>query len=97
VFFAYICVAFNFEAMKKKLNIDPRYNPVTTIMGVILIFSTLSVEIGSYFVDLKKDSINHWVVGSIGAIGVLLFVSPDKAVNVLVDGFKAIFKKFFGS
>lgn len=83
--------------MRKRLNIDPRYNPVTTLMGGILIFCTLSVEIGSYFIDLKKDTINHWVVGSIGAIGVLLFVSPDKAVNVIVNGFRSMFKKFFGS
>lgn len=82
--------------MKRKLNIDPRYNPKTTIPGAILLISSLSVEVGAYFIDLKKDTVNHWVIGSIGVLGLLLLISPDKVVTVIENGFNAVIKKFFG-
>lgn len=81
--------------MKKKLNCDPRYNPKTTIMGVILMISALSVEIGVYFIDLKQETINHWIVGSIGVLGLLLFIAPDKVITVVENGFNAMIKKVF--
>lgn len=83
--------------MKRKLNIDPRYNPKTTIPGAILLISSLSVEVGAYFIDLKKDTVNHWVIGSIGVLGLLLLIAPDKVVTIVENGFNAVIKKFFGS
>ncbi len=83
--------------MKKHLNIDPRYNPKTTIPGALLLLSSLAVEVGAYFIDLKKETINHWVMGSIGLLGLLLLIAPDKVITIVENGFNAVIKKFFGS
>lgn len=77
-----------------KLNADPRYNPKTTYLGVLLLLPALAVLFGEYFFELRTE-INYWIVCSIGAFGIALVVSPDSVITIIRNGFNSVIKKFF--
>lgn len=78
----------------KKLNVDPRHNPKTTGLGIVLLLPALAVVFGEYFYELKTE-INYWIVCSVGAFGIALVVSPDSVITIIKNGFNSIIKKYF--
>jgi hypothetical protein len=57
-------------------NLNPKINPVTTIMGAGLIITCLVMFITPMFVAVKVE-LNYWIPGSIGIIGLSLLLIPD--------------------
>lgn len=57
-------------------NIDPRTNPVTTILGAMLCMVSLVMFAAPMFVTVK-ETLNYWIPGSIGFVGLCLLLIPD--------------------
>lgn len=67
---------------KVKSNTSFKDNPITSIIGGILMLVSLILLIVPYFYELKKEV--EWdVVLWTGGIGILLFFSPDSVFNFL--------------
>ena len=79
--------------MSAKLNIDPRYNPKTTILGFILLLIGIFFYFADFFIDLKHE-VNHWINGSISALGILLILAPDKVITLIGNFFNNVLNKF---
>jgi len=78
-----------------KYNVDPRFNPITTTLGFIIVACTVLVVYGIYFFELKEEP-NYWIICPFGALGIVLIVSPDNVIGIIANGFKSMFNKFFG-
>lgn len=78
----------------KKLNIDPRFNPITTITGSILLLLGIVGYVGSMFIDLKKD-VNIWISVMLILSGSLLIVSKDAWINSIVYFFRKMSDKIW--
>lgn len=76
----------------KKLNIDPRYNPKTTLVGTLLLMIGLSFYCLDFVIELKKE-VNHWVNGGMIISGVLLLIAPDKWIELVTNWVNSLIKK----
>lgn len=82
--------------MKRKLNIDPRYNPQTTIWGIILFIPSVVLYVSQFFIELKLP-VNQYYNFALMLLGALLLVCKDAWIKIITLGFKSAIKKFFGS
>ena len=57
-------------------NLDPGKNPVTTILGAILIILGASLYVLPFFVELRQP-VDWYVVLSIAVVGICLLLIPD--------------------
>ncbi len=78
--------------MKKKYNVDPRYNPKSTITGFVLFIVGVILYSLEYFVEYKTP-LNQYVNGGFICSGIMLLLAPDKWINILEEYVKSLFKK----
>lgn len=70
-------------------NINPKKNPYTSNLGMIMTIIALLMFTAPLFVELKKDMYSLWYVPtSIGLIGLLLLLSPDTLISLIVKLFE---------
>jgi hypothetical protein len=68
--------------MALKDNMSVKKNPITGILGIILTLVGTALYVIPYFYDTKSEP-NIWVPAGIGAVGLLLILSPDSLVNII--------------
>lgn len=78
-----------------KYNVDPRFNPKTTILGAIIVTIGLFFYVCEHFMEMKKD-VNDWVNIPMLGLGCILIVAPDRWVSIVSSAFAKFFKKIFG-
>ena len=65
-------------------NLNPKINPLTTYLGLVMVSLSLIMFTAPLFVDLKKDIYQMWYIPSIiGCFGLLLLLSPDTLVGLI--------------
>jgi CDP-diglyceride synthetase len=79
--------------MATKLNVDPRYNPKTTILGFIFLLIGLGLYCIPYFMELKQE-VNHYINGTLICSGIMLVLAPDKVVIFIGELFTKLIDKF---
>jgi multidrug efflux pump subunit AcrB len=63
-------------------NVNLKKDPITTILGMLLVLAAVLVVLAPAFVDVKKDfTAMWWIPAIIGGVGVLLMLSPDTIVR----------------
>ena len=67
-----------------KTNVSFKENPITTIIGLILIIVSVLLLVLPYFMELKED-VEWYIPAVIGAIGILFLLAPDKLVSIVVS------------
>lgn len=75
-------------------NVNLEKDKVTTILGLILVLSAVAVLLLPAFIDVKKDMTDIWYLPvGVGAVGVLLIISPDTIIRGANKGIDKIDKK----
>jgi protein-S-isoprenylcysteine O-methyltransferase Ste14 len=63
-------------------NANFKKDPITTVLGLILVLAAVAVVLAPAFVDVKKDFTTMWYIPAIiGGTGVLLILSPDTIIR----------------
>jgi hypothetical protein len=68
--------------MALKDNASIKKNPITTIIGLILIVAAVALFVIPYFMDLKQE-VDSFKLVVLGAIGLLLVLAPDKLIAII--------------
>jgi hypothetical protein len=68
--------------MSIKENASIKKNPVTSIIGLILIVIATGLFTIPYFYDLKQEVDSTKLLG-MGAIGLLLVLAPDELLGII--------------
>lgn len=68
--------------MKVTDNLNFGKNPITNILGIILTIVGTALYVIPYFYEPKHDP-NVWIPAAIGAVGLLLLLSPDSLVELI--------------
>jgi hypothetical protein len=63
-------------------NLNPKMNPVTTLLGLLLIVISVGMLIVPIFYEVK-ESLSYWIPGSIGIVGLCLLLIPDDLKGAL--------------
>jgi drug/metabolite transporter (DMT)-like permease len=63
-------------------NASVKHNPITTILGLIMVAAALGMYLIPYFYDPKHDP-NVWVPAGIGVVGLFLILAPDELIPTL--------------
>lgn len=63
-------------------NLNPKINPVTTILGTALIVTAIIMFIAPLFVAIKDD-LDYRIPSWIGGIGLCLLLIPDDVKGAL--------------
>jgi hypothetical protein len=70
-------------------NANPKTNPITTILGIVMCTIALCMWVAPMFVTLKKDISDSWYIPTgILMAGLLLIIAPDKvgaAISKFMD------------
>lgn len=67
-----------------KNNINPKLNPITTILGSVFATIGLLIFMLPMFVELKHDYTSQWYVPTIFIVsGVALLLTPDRFIGGL--------------
>lgn len=63
-------------------NVNFQKDKITTMLGLILTLSSLAVLLLPTFIEVKKDMTDIWYMPvGIGALGILLIISPDTIIR----------------
>ena len=63
-------------------NVNPKQNPITTIIGGVLIIVSLILFIVPVFVETVEE-VNWYMPTGIGVVGILLLLSPDTLLGII--------------
>jgi hypothetical protein len=64
-------------------NANFKNSPITTLLGLILTLVGVALYVIPYFYAIKTEEVNVWVPAGIGAVGLLLLLSPDELTNII--------------
>ena len=68
--------------MTLKDNASIKKNPITTVIGLILILISIGLFVAPYFFELKQV-VESLEIAVIGGVGLLLVLAPDKLVSII--------------
>lgn len=63
-------------------NINPLKNPVTTLLGMLLLVIAIGMFIVPMFYEVK-ETLNYWIPTGIGLLGICFLLVPDAVVSAL--------------
>lgn len=63
-------------------NINPFKNPVTTLLGMLLLVIAIGMFIVPMFYEVK-ETLNYWIPTGIGLLGICFLLIPDAVVSAL--------------
>lgn len=72
---------------KMKNNINPKTNPITTILGAVLLTIGLGSFIMPMFLELRED-LNIYLKAAFTLSGFLCLLAPDALVGIVTDALK---------
>lgn len=63
-------------------NINPLKNPVTTVLGMLLLVIAIGMFIVPMFYEVKEQ-LNYWIPTGIGLLGICFLLIPDAVISAL--------------